>query len=113
MAKELEPKQLLLGSARNWNRNWSILRSSWLPMPRVVFAYSSMTEVINPEGWSGNNHPEREAQVFFGEYKNTGPGAAPAGRVKYAKQLTEEEVKPFLSLGFIKGASRLLPPPKA
>ncbi|KAJ9140054.1 hypothetical protein P3X46_030741 [Hevea brasiliensis] len=91
----------------------AFLGRAWMPMPRVVFAYTSMTEVINPEGWSSNNHPEREAQVFFGEYKNTGPGAAPAGRVKYAKQLTEEEVKPFLSLGFIKGTSWLLPPPKA
>ncbi|KAJ9140060.1 hypothetical protein P3X46_030747 [Hevea brasiliensis] len=91
----------------------ALLGRAWMPMPRVVFAYTSMAEVINPEGWSSNNHPEREAQVFFGEYKNTGPGAAPAGRVKYAKQLTEEEVKPFLSLGFIKGTSWLLPPPKA
>lgn len=50
--------------------------------------------------------------VFFGEYKNTGPGADPAGRVKFAKQLTEAEAKPFLSLGYIKGSSWLLPPPK-
>ncbi|KAJ9140059.1 hypothetical protein P3X46_030746 [Hevea brasiliensis] len=91
----------------------AFLGRAWMPMPRVVFAYTSMVEVINPEGWSNNHHPEREAKVFFGEYKNTGPGAAPAERVKFAKQLTEEEVKPFLSLGFIKGTSWLLPPPKA
>lgn len=50
--------------------------------------------------------------VFFGEYKNTGPGANTAKRAKFAKQLTEEEAKPFLNLGYINGTIWLLPPPK-
>ncbi|EEF51644.1 pectinesterase PPME1 [Ricinus communis] len=89
----------------------ALLGRAWMEAPRVVFAYTAMTGVVNPEGWSSNNHPEREAKVVFGEYKNTGPGAAPAGRVKFSKQLTEAEVAPFLSLGFIEGSKWLLPPP--
>ncbi|OAY30575.1 pectinesterase PPME1 [Manihot esculenta] len=83
------------------------------PMPKVVFAYCAMSDVVNVKGWINNNFvPKAEGDFFFGEYKNTGPGADPAGRVKFAKQLTEEEVKPFLNLGYIKGTSWLLPPPK-
>lgn len=40
--------------------------------------------------------------VFFGEFK----------RVTFAKKLTEEEAKPFISLDFIDASSWLLPPPE-
>ncbi|KAF2321350.1 hypothetical protein GH714_040420 [Hevea brasiliensis] len=48
----------------------ALLGRAWMEMPRVVFAYSSMSEVVDPKGWSSNDHPEREGKVFFGEYKN-------------------------------------------
>ncbi|KAJ9163993.1 hypothetical protein P3X46_023611 [Hevea brasiliensis] len=98
------------GNAGNGKK--ALLGRAWMEMPRVVFAYSSMSEVVDPKGWSSNDHPEREGKVFFGEYKNTGPGAAPSGRVKYSKQLSAGDVKPYTTLGFIKGSSWLLPPPK-
>ncbi|OAY30608.2 hypothetical protein MANES_14G041700v8 [Manihot esculenta] len=90
----------------------AFLGRPWMPMPITVYSYCTMSAVVNPEGWTNNRNPESEKNVFFGEYKNTGPGADPAGRVKFAKQLTEAEAKPFLSLGYIKGSSWLLPPPK-
>ncbi|KDP39970.1 hypothetical protein JCGZ_03501 [Jatropha curcas] len=88
------------------------LGRAWMPAPKAVFAYSTISEVICPEGWSNNEHPEREPEIFFGEFKNSGPGAAADGRVKFAKQLTEAEVKPFISLSYIEGSKWLLPPPK-
>ncbi|XP_012090532.1 putative pectinesterase 63 [Jatropha curcas] len=91
--------------------NRAFLGRAWMAMPRVVFAYSSMSSVVHPEGWSNNNHPEREKNLYFGEFKNTGPGSNPKGRAKFSKQLSFEEAKPFLTLGFIKGSSWLLPPP--
>ncbi|XP_037492272.1 LOW QUALITY PROTEIN: pectinesterase PPME1 [Jatropha curcas] len=54
----------------------------------------------------------KESFLEFGEFKNSGPGAAADGRVKFAKQLTEAEVKPFISLSYIEGSKWLLPPPK-
>ncbi|OAY30576.1 pectinesterase PPME1 [Manihot esculenta] len=81
-------------------------------MPRVVYSYCSMSDVISPEGWTNFDSPAFEETVFFGEYKNTGPGANTAKRAKFAKQLTEEEAKPFLNLGYINGTIWLLPPPK-
>ncbi|CAL2243290.1 unnamed protein product [Prunus armeniaca] len=87
------------------------LGRAWRTNPMVVYAYTSMTKVINPAGWSDNNHPERDSTVFYGEYKCSGPGSSAAGRVKYTKHLTDEQIKPFLSLGYIQGSKWLLPPP--
>ncbi|MBA0707773.1 hypothetical protein Golax_019787, partial [Gossypium laxum] len=79
--------------------------------PRVVFAFSDMSNVVNPEGWSHDLSPERAQTVFYGEYKCSGPGAAPAGRVPYSSQLTETVARQFLTLGFVDGSKWLLPPP--
>lgn len=49
--------------------------------------------------------------VYYGEYKCSGPGASPAKRAKYVKQLSDAEARPFLTLGFIQGSKWLLPPP--
>ncbi|KAH0970851.1 hypothetical protein GBA52_023007 [Prunus armeniaca] len=50
--------------------------------------------------------------VYYGEYKCMGPGSSSTGRVKYAKTLSDEEAKPFLSMTFIRGSKWVLPPPK-
>jgi len=42
--------------------------------------------------------------VFYGQYKCTGEGANYAGRVAWAKELADEEAKPFISLTFIDGS---------
>jgi len=49
--------------------------------------------------------------VRFGEYQNTGPGADPKGRAPITKQLSETEVKPYITLAMIEGSKWLLPPP--
>ncbi|KAF2287102.1 hypothetical protein GH714_038189 [Hevea brasiliensis] len=50
--------------------------------------------------------------AYYGEYKCRGPGASSSGRVKYAKMLSDEEAKPFLSMTYINGNKWLIPPPK-
>ncbi|KAK8496717.1 hypothetical protein V6N13_029135 [Hibiscus sabdariffa] len=90
----------------------AFLGRAWKSSPRVVYAYSEMSKVVNPAGWSHNSQPERAKTVFYGEYKCTGEGASPSGREPFAKQLTEKEVQPFISLDFIGGTKWLLPPPK-
>lgn len=42
--------------------------------------------------------------MFYGQYKCYGPGASYAGRVAWSRELTDEEAKPFISLGFIDGS---------
>ncbi|KAF9683979.1 hypothetical protein SADUNF_Sadunf04G0070200 [Salix dunnii] len=87
------------------------LGRAWQPRPRVVFAYTTMSSAVNPEGWSNNFHPERDETALFGEYKCDGEGANPAARAKVSKQLTPDQAAPFISLGFIEGSKWLLPPP--
>ncbi|KAK0578674.1 hypothetical protein LWI29_014239 [Acer saccharum] len=87
----------------------SELGPTWAP--RVIFAYTTMSSVVNPAGWDNGMKPEREKTAYFAEYKCSGPGANPSGRVKYTKQLLEAEVLPFISLGYIQGSKWVLPPP--
>ncbi|PON92470.1 Pectinesterase, Tyr active site [Trema orientale] len=95
------------------NGRHAYLGRAWQTRPRVVYAYTTLSNAINPEGWSDNAHPERHNTVFYGEFKNLGLGSNKVGRVKYSKELTYNQVKPYISLGYIKGSSWLLPPPKA
>lgn len=36
----------------------TFLGRAWMSRPKVAFAYSTMTNVIDPEGWSNNMHSE-------------------------------------------------------
>ncbi|KAG5376555.1 hypothetical protein IGI04_041151 [Brassica rapa subsp. trilocularis] len=77
------------------------LGRAWGPFSRVVFAYTYMDNIILPKGWYNWGDPSREMTVFYGQYKCTGAGANYAGRVAWARELTDEEAKPFISLTFI------------
>ncbi|PRQ59695.1 putative pectinesterase [Rosa chinensis] len=91
--------------------NGTYLGRAWRAAPKVLFAYTNMGEVVKPEGWTDNFHPEYDNKVQFGEYKNTGPGSSMSKRVKFTKELSDVDAKPFISLGFIEGSKWLLPPP--
>ncbi|KAE8715978.1 Pectinesterase isoform 2 [Hibiscus syriacus] len=90
----------------------SFLGRAWKSSPRVVYAYTKMTNVVNPTGWSHEMQPERAKTVYYGEYKCTGVGAYSSGREPFTKQLTEKEAEPFLSLDYVDATKWLLPPPK-
>lgn len=49
--------------------------------------------------------------VYFAEYKCNGAGANMIGRAEFTKKLTDAQVRPFLTLGYIQGSKWLLPPP--
>ncbi|OIW02228.1 hypothetical protein TanjilG_23936 [Lupinus angustifolius] len=89
----------------------TLLGRAWMSKAIVVFAYCNIGSGVNDTAWSNNNHPEYDKALFFGEYKNKGPGADPKGRYKHTKQLTDAQVKPFITLDYIKGSKWLLPPP--
>ena len=38
----------------------TFLGRAWMSHPRVVFAYSTMSGIVNKLGWSNNNHPEHD-----------------------------------------------------
>ncbi|KAL2897068.1 Pectinesterase 1 [Bienertia sinuspersici] len=90
----------------------TVLGRAWFEAARVIYSYCTMSDVVKPEGWSDNAKPEFQKTIFFGEYKNTGPGADAAKRVPYTKQLTDVEAKPFISMEYIEADKWLLPPPQ-
>ncbi|KAK9101223.1 hypothetical protein Scep_024653 [Stephania cephalantha] len=87
-------------------------RSLYLERAKVVFAYTYMGTLVNPEGWSDKGFTSRDKTVFYGEYQCTGPGTSTSKRAKYTKVLSNGEAKPYLDKSYINAATWLLPPPK-
>jgi pectinesterase len=67
----------------------------WRPYAKTVFINSDMGSHILPDGWNNWGNADNEKTVFYAEYKSSGAGANPAKRVKWSKQLTEEEAKQY------------------
>jgi pectinesterase len=74
----------------------------WRPYARVVYYNCRLDKGIIPEGWNNWSDPNREKTAFYAEYKSHGPGANPAGRVKWSHQLTDKESVKFLPENFMK-----------
>ncbi|TYI49917.1 hypothetical protein E1A91_D12G066600v1 [Gossypium mustelinum] len=83
------------------------LGRAWGVFSRVVFVYTYMDKIITPRGWYDWGDKNREMTVFYGQYKCSGPGAQFGGRVSWARELTRQEAKPFISVDFIDGHSWL------
>lgn len=77
------------------NVNKVFLGRPWRSYAKTVFVKCNMGGHIRPEGWNNWNSPEKEQTVFYAEGGNTGPGADTAGRVPWAKVLTDEEVNKY------------------
>ncbi len=67
----------------------------WRPYAQVLYMHCFLGAHIKPEGWSNWNNTENYLTARYAEYRNYGPAADPAGRVKWAKQLTDESVKKY------------------
>jgi len=79
----------------NAPENSFYLGRPWRPHAKTVFIQCKLGKQIKPEGWHNWNKPKAEKLTYYAEYKSTGPGANPKKRVKWAKQLTDEEAKEF------------------
>uniref|UniRef100_A0AAV1TAU1 Pectinesterase n=1 Tax=Peronospora matthiolae TaxID=2874970 RepID=A0AAV1TAU1_9STRA len=65
----------IYSSKKGYKPGMSYLGRPWRPYARVVFQNSELSDVVNAAGWSDWNGDSTE-HVEFGEFKNTGPGAA-------------------------------------
>jgi len=36
----------------------TFLARAWMTYPKIIFAYSTMTNVVHPKGWDNGMHPE-------------------------------------------------------
>ncbi|KAM6558822.1 hypothetical protein CsatA_028061 [Cannabis sativa] len=85
------------------------LGRAWGDYSRVVFSYTFMDNIVIPQGWSDWGDQKRDQKVYYGEYKCSGPGANLAGRVRWARMLTDEEAKPFIGTYYVQGDNWLIP----
>ncbi|HEX5964619.1 MAG TPA: pectate lyase, partial [Pyrinomonadaceae bacterium] len=88
--------------------NGVYLGRPWRPYARVVFIECWLDSHIKPEGWDNWRDPAREKTAWFAEYKSKGPGANPAARVAWSKQLTSVEAANFSRERFFSHAAREL-----
>ncbi|XP_051124219.1 putative pectinesterase/pectinesterase inhibitor 22 [Andrographis paniculata] len=55
----------------------------WKQFSRTVFLNTYMTAMVQPRGWLEWNGDFALSTLWYGEYRNYGPGAAVAGRVRW------------------------------
>jgi pectinesterase len=67
----------------------------WSPTASVTYINCNLGKHIISDGWNNWKNPNNEATARYAEYKCKGDGANEAARVKWAKQLTDEEIKKY------------------
>lgn len=67
----------------------------WRPHARVAYLRCDLGSHIVPAGWENWRNPENEKTAYYAEYRSTGPGANPTGRVAWSHQLTTKEAKQY------------------
>jgi pectinesterase len=83
----------------------------WRPFAATAFLRCELPAQVRPEGWHNWGNPENEKTARYAEYKNTGPGASPASRRSWAKQLTEAEAAGFTVKNVLAGNDGWKPQP--
>uniref|UniRef100_A0AAV1TAJ9 Pectinesterase n=1 Tax=Peronospora matthiolae TaxID=2874970 RepID=A0AAV1TAJ9_9STRA len=78
--------------ANVYSSNSSLIGKTFLGRPwrlfsRVVFQNSWLGQVVNATGWAKWQENSTD-NVYFGEFNNSGPGAATGARVSFSRQLT-------------------------
>jgi pectinesterase len=88
----------------------TFLGRPWKTYSRTVFMETFMSNIINPEGWLRWTS-SFESTLFYGEYKNTGPGASIDKRVNWpgVHSLDSSQAQLYTVSQFIKGNSWLPP----
>ena len=67
----------------------------WRPFAATAFLRCELPAQVRPEGWHNWGKPENEKTARYAEYRSTGPGAYPASRISWARQLTDAEAAGF------------------
>lgn len=68
----------------------------WQSYASTTYINCSMGSHIVAEGWNNWKNTANELTARYAEYNSTGPGANIDARVKWAKILTDEEVKKYI-----------------
>ncbi|CAN1267132.1 Probable pectinesterase/pectinesterase inhibitor 17 [Linum perenne] len=92
---DLEP---VIGSFKTY------LGRPWKEYSRTVFMQTYLGSLVEPAGWSAWDGDFGLKTLYYGEYRNTGPGAPTGRRVKWARVITSADEAVRFSVGnFIAG----------
>ena len=67
----------------------------WSPTASVTYLNCWLGPHIIEEGWNNWKNPANELTARYAEYNSSGPGANKELRVKWSKQLSEEEASKY------------------
>ncbi|MDE6859509.1 MAG: pectin esterase [Duncaniella sp.] len=70
----------------------------WRPYAHTAFINCEMGQHIVAEGWHNWRNPDNEKTARYCEYRSTGPGASPATRVEWSRQLSDKEAAELLDV---------------
>jgi pectinesterase len=76
----------------------------WRPYASVAYVNCWMGDHIKPAGWNNWGKTSNEETARYSEYDSTGPGANPDARVKWAKQMTDDQAKAYTVANILKGS---------
>ncbi|HEY1663690.1 MAG TPA: pectinesterase family protein [Verrucomicrobiae bacterium] len=71
----------------------TLLGRPWRIYASTIYLNCDMSDGVVPAGWFDWNKPEAHQTARYAEYNSTGPGANPAARVSWAKQLTKRQAR--------------------
>ena len=76
----------------------------WRIYASTIFLNTEMSDVVRPEGWNDWKKPEAHATARYAEFGNIGPGASPASRPVWTKQLSKAEAGAITAQKVLGGA---------
>lgn len=83
----------------------------WRIYARTVFVRTEMSAVVRAEGWNNWNKPEAEKTAYYAEFESSGPGAQPARRVPWAKEIGTGWVAKYTPAAVLGGSDGWDPAP--
>lgn len=75
----------------------------WKEYSRTVFIHCYVEVLVTPQGWMPWDRDFALSTLYYGEYKNSGPGANVSGRVEWSSQIPSQHLKVYSVQNFIQG----------
>lgn len=81
----------------------NFLGRPWKVFSRTVFINCNFEALITPQGWLPWDGKFALKTLYYGEFKNSGPGSDTSQRVPWSSQIPSEHVNTYSTHNFIQG----------
>ncbi|KAK3419219.1 hypothetical protein EUGRSUZ_H04944 [Eucalyptus grandis] len=81
----------------------NFLGRPWKEYSRTVFIECNLEALISPQGWMPWSADFALKTLYYGEFKNTGPGSDTSSRVSWSSRVPAEHVDTYSVKSFIQG----------